>query len=253
MSVHGVSLFSQHVRLNYAHYPHHFPLVLSLSSLFMFDKDTRKTQFLATDLGNESEEWCVDGFFWWWNQSLLKSAFVCCLQRSLICPRTISNPEAVARSGESLLAHTCFPSDWTAAYGSCTYCSALFELEYLQLHPSLFCYRSQTLTLILKPGCCSVKIFTGRSVHNVFMHNENACEGYYSNNNKTETDCKPRLCLGMGWGESHIAALSVEYQRKSDPVTYTAQHSPWHFSSMLGWNNTMYWKVFALWKRISKW
>lgn len=167
--------------------------------------------------------------FWWWIQSLLKSAFACSLQGSVICPRAIPNPEAVAQSGESLLACTCFPSDRTAAYGGCTYCSALFELEYLQfslpLHPSLFCHRSQTLALILKPECSSVKIFTGRIVHNVFMHNENACEGYYSNGNKTETDYSPRLCLGMAWSESHIVSLPAKYQRKSDPVTYTAQNS----------------------------
>lgn len=71
-------------------------------------------------------------------------------------------------------------------------CSALFELEIftvlLPTQPSLFCHRSQTLTLILKPECCSVKIFTGRIVYNVSTHNENACGDYYSNSNKTETD-----------------------------------------------------------------
>lgn len=159
---------------------------------------------------------------------MLKLAFVCSLRDSLIRLRAITNPEAAAQSGESPLACTCFPSDRIAACGGCTYCSALFELEYLQfslpLHPSLFCHRSQTRTLILKPERSSVKIFTGRIVHNVFMHNENACEGYYSNGNKTETDYSPRLCLGMGLSGSHIDSLPAKYRRKSDPVTNAAKN-----------------------------
>lgn len=51
---------------------------------------------------------------------------------------------------------------------------------------------------MLESECSRIEIVTGRNVHNVFMHNEDACEGYYSNNNKTETDYKPRLCLGKG-------------------------------------------------------
>lgn len=229
--LHTEPVFLVSMRLNYAH---HVPPLLGSSLLLTFDKDTRKMQFIATDLGNEIEgTGCVYGFFWWWNQSLLKTAYVWLLQSSLIRPRTMSNPEAVSQSGERPLACTCFPSDRTAAHKGCTYVSALFELEYLQfsitLHPSLFCHRSETLTLILKPECESVKIFTGRIVHNVFMHNENACEGYYSNSNKTETDYSSRLCLGMGWGESHIASLSAEYQRKSDPVTDSTALSLTHF------------------------
>lgn len=41
--------------LNYALYPHHVPHLLALTLLFTFYKDTRKMQYIAIDLGNESE------------------------------------------------------------------------------------------------------------------------------------------------------------------------------------------------------
>ena len=50
------------------------------------------------------------------------------------------------------------------------------------------------------------------------MHNENACEGHYSNSNKKETDYSSKVLFRDRLGESQIAALSVEYQRISDPV-----------------------------------
>lgn len=150
-------------------------------------------------------------------------------QRSLIRPRAVLNPEVV-QSVKGPLARICFPLEQPVAYVEVAYCSELFELEHLQFsllsHPSLFCHRSQSLTLKLKPECGSVKIFTGRITRNAFMHSESACEGYYSINNKTETDYSPRLCLGMGWGESHIDALSAEYQRKSDPLTHVYSFLP---------------------------
>lgn len=150
-------------------------------------------------------------------------------QSSLIRPRAVLNPEVV-QSVKGPLAHICFPLEQPVAYVEVAYCSELFELEHLQFsllsHPSLFCHRSQSLTLKLKPECGSVKIFTGRITRNAFMHSESACEGYYSINNKTETDDSPRLCLGMGWGESHIDALSAEYQRKSDPLTHVYSFLP---------------------------
>lgn len=181
MSAHGVST------LRYAHYQYQ----PSLCWVYEHRETCNTLQQIIEMKLRDGVRVCVYGVFWWWIQSLLKLAFVCSLQGSLICPGAIPNPKAVARSGESPLACTCFPSDRTVAYGGCTYCATLFELEYLQfslpLHPSLFCHRSQTVTLILKPECPSVKIFTGRIVHNVFMHNENACEGYYSIGNKTET------------------------------------------------------------------
>ena len=58
MSAHRVS-HSQHMRLNYVHYPHHIPPLLGLSLLFMLNKDTIKIQFTARDRGNESEGGCV--------------------------------------------------------------------------------------------------------------------------------------------------------------------------------------------------
>lgn len=89
---------------------------------------------------------------------------------------------------------------------------------YFASHPSLFGQRSQILALILKPVCCSISKFTGKALHNVFMHN--ASEGYYSNNNKTETDYSTRLCLRMGWEETTIVSLSAKYHRKLNSATY---------------------------------
>lgn len=199
MSAHIVSQFSQHVRLNYAHYPHHVHLLLGLSLLFIVDEDPRKMQFIAT-LCNKSKGWCVYRFFDDETRASYNLLLFAVFRKLWSFPEQYWTLKLLL-SGESPLACVCFPSGRTAAYGGCTYCSALFVLEYLQfslpLHPSLFCLRSQTLTLILKPECCSVKIFTGRIVHNVFMHNDNACESY-SNIKKTETDYSPRLCLGMG-------------------------------------------------------
>lgn len=192
-------------------------------------KTPEKMQFIPTDLGNETRggacmDFCDDE-----TRELVKICF-CLLSSALFdLSRNKIEPRGCCSEWRKPPGSHLFPpSDRRSAYGGCTYCSALFELEYLQfslrLYPSLFRHRSQTLTLIWKPECCSVKIFTGRIVHNVFMHNENACEGYYSNSNKIETDYGPRLCLGMGSGESHIAALSAEHERKSDPVTYRARH-----------------------------
>lgn len=78
-------------------------------------------QFIARDHRNESVGWSVYGVLMM-NPELVKICFLCSRLGSLICPRAKLNPEAVAQSGESPLACTCFPSDQTAAYGGCTYC-----------------------------------------------------------------------------------------------------------------------------------
>lgn len=63
------------------------------------------------------------------------------------------------------------------------------------------------------------------------MQNVNACVGYYSSDNKTETDYSPRLREGTGWSENHC--LQNKRKRKSDPVTHPTQKSLWHVSSIL--------------------
>lgn len=111
--------------LNHAHHPHS----LGFSLLFVLDKETKRMQCCERCAKGDVCTVCI---LWWWNQSLLRSAYVSCSLSSLICPRTILDPKAVAQSGESLLAHVCFSSDWSAAYEGSTYSSALFELQYLQ-------------------------------------------------------------------------------------------------------------------------